>query len=281
MQIYLECLPCNLRQVLEASRMAKCDEQSQKEIMREAIEVLCNYEKYETSPEIARDMHKIVNHKSGICDSYVDVKKKDLETAKRLLPTLKCLVSHKKDKLYWALKAAAVGNVLDSAIIQESGIEENLNSEFEKEFAVSDYELFREKLKDAKKILIICDNCGETVFDTVMMENLPKDAEITYATRNIPIINDATIEDAKASGVEEFATIISSGSNYPGTVLKKCNKEFLDIFNTADVIISKGQGNFETMSECGRGIFFLLKAKCKVVADLLDVPLSSYVFKFI
>lgn len=279
MKIFLDCLPCNLRQIIAASRMCGCDYKTQKEILKEAIKVLDDYERYETSPEIARVMQKIVNDKTGIYDAYETVKKSDIELAFKLLPILKELVNQKEDKLYWSIKAAAVGNILDSAVVQQNKLEDVLKIEFEKDFAVNSYNEFKEKLENAKKILVICDNCGETVFDTIMLENLPKQAEIIYATRNIPVINDATVKEAKASGVGEFAKIMSSGSNYPGTVLKECSKEFLDIFNTADIVISKGQGNFETMSECGREIFYVLKAKCPVVANLLDVEVGSYIFK--
>lgn len=281
MKLYLECLPCNLRQVLEASKMSGCNEEQQKEVMKDAVKILENYEDYRTAPEIARAMQKIVNDKTGIEDAYVEIKKADIATAKRILPTIKEIIDTKEDKLYWSLKAAAIGNVLDSAIVQQTSIEDNIKTEIQKDFAVNDYDKFKEKLKGAKTILIISDNCGETVLDTVMMEHLPKDAKLIYATRNIPVINDATIQDAIDSGVDKYATIMSSGSNFPGTVLKGCSKEFLDIFESADVVISKGQGNFETLSECGREIFFILKAKCPVVARLLDVEVSSYIFKFI
>ena len=281
MQIYLDCLPCNLRQVLEASRMTGCDEATKKEIALEAVNVLHEYDKYRTAPEIARAMQKIVNDKTGVYDAYKEIKKADIETAKKLKPKLQELISKKEDKLYWSIKAAAVGNVLDSAVVQQTKIEDSLVAEFEKDFAISDYDKFKEKIKDAKNILIIGDNCGETVFDTILMENLPKEAVITYATRNIPVINDVTIQEAKDSGIEEYAKIISSGSNYPGTVLEGCSEEFLELFKNADVVISKGQGNFETMSESGREIFYVLKAKCPVVAKLLDVPVASYIFKLI
>lgn len=135
------------------------------------------------------------------------------------------------------------------------------------------------KLKKAKSLLIIGDNAGETVFDRVLIEDF-LNLNITYAVRSEPIINDATIEDAYASGLEKCATLISTGCNAPGVILDECNEEFLNIFNNADIIISKGQGNYETLSEEKKEIFFLLKAKCPVISEKLGVSVNDYVFKW-
>ncbi len=103
--------------------------------------------------------------------------------------------------------------------------------------------------------------------------------DITYAVRSEPIINDATIEDARASGLEHCTNLVSTGCNAPGLIIDECTTQFKDIFNNADIVISKGQGNYETLSEAKREMFFLLKAKCPVIADKLGVSVNDYVFK--
>ena len=185
----------------------------------------------------------------------------------------------KRDRLYWALKAAAAGNVLDSAVSSDYDIEKCVETELRKPFAFCDIELFKRDMGTAKSILIIGDNAGETVFDRVLIEEFPH-LSLTYAVRSAPIINDATLEDAKASGLCKNGRIISTGCDAPGVLLNECSKAFLDIFYSADIVISKGRGNHETLSDCDRDIYFLLKAKCPVLAGLLGVGLNEYVFKF-
>ncbi len=144
---------------------------------------------------------------------------------------------------------------------------------------IFDIEQFEDRLKHAKTLLIIGDNAGETVFDRVLAEDFSH-LDITYAVRSEPVINDATVEDARASGLDRCAGIISTGCNIPGLILEECSEEFLNIFNNADIVISKGQGNFETLSAQKREMFFLLKAKCPVVSKDLGVDINDYVFKW-
>ncbi len=281
MKIQLGCLPCTLRQTLEASRMATDNVQLQKEIMDAAIDVLSRYESFSSPPEIGRAIHRIVKNKTGILDPYRQVKQKDLEVAFALYPKVEQLVESKKDRLYWALKAAAIGNTLDSAIYLDYDLEKSINEELEKSFAIYDISFLRQQLKEAKSLLLIGDNAGETVFDRLLLKQFPN-LDITYAVRSAPIINDATIEDAKVSGIGHYAKIISSGCDAPGILLNECNEAFLNIFYDADIVINKGQGNYETLadSSCGRGVYFLLKVKCPVLSEMMDIDLNEYVFKY-
>ena len=278
MEIYLDCLPCILRQALEASRISTEKNELHCEIMDEAICVLSQYKSYQTPPQIVREMHRIVKDKTGVTDPYYQIKQRDLQTALKLYPELKKYTVG-KDFLYWALKVAATGNVLDSGIYLDYGIEKVLDTEVKQPFAVCDIKFFKKKLGTAKNILIIGDNAGETVFDRILLGFL-WNHRITYAVKEAPIINDATTEDAHASGLDQYAQIITTGSDVPGVKLGECSNIFLDCFYNADIVISKGQGNYETLSDCDRDIFFLLKAKCPVVAGLLSVDLNAYVFKY-
>ena len=278
MEVFLDCLPCILRQVLDASKMATDDTDLQQTIMDEAIVLLRRYGEYPNSPAIAREMHRIVKAHTGNTDPYTQVKKRDLKTALRLLPDLRRQLESREDRLYWALKAAATGNVLDSAITTNFD-ETRFDAEFEAPFAVCDAETLTEKLKTAKSLLIIGDNTGETAFDCLLLEQFPH-LRLTYAVRSAPVINDATKEEALASGIGAYADIVSTGCDVPGVLLEECSDEFLSIFNSADIVISKGQGNYETLSDCSREVFFLLKAKCPVIAKTLGVELNSFVFMY-
>lgn len=279
MKIFLDCLPCLLRQALEAAKMATKDEKIHEKVMQDTISILNNFEKYPNSPMLAKKVHDSVKKYTGLNDPYKKIKEKDIKTAKKLYPQLVDFFNKNDKSLKSALKISSTGNIIDSAIYFNIDIENGLNDQLQKDFSIFDIDIFNEKLKNAKTLLIIGDNSGETVFDKILTQKL-KDLKIYYAVRNEPIINDATIYEAEISGLNEYATVISSGSSCPGTVLEDCNKEFLDIYNNADIIISKGQGNFESLSNAKRDIFFLLKAKCQMVADELNTTLNSFVFKY-
>ena len=278
MEIFLDCLPCVLRQVLEASRMATDKLELQTDIMEESIGILSDYKKYGSSPELVSALHQIVKRLTGVSDPYKEVKERDIKAAKEAYPILRKFLERKQNGLYWALKISATGNIIDSAIYNTENLQNCIEKELVKEFSVCDVDIFEAKLKTAKSILIIGDNAGETVFDLVLIERLT-DYEITYAVRNEPIINDATLQDAYDSGLNDYADIITTGCGAPGAVLNQCSTEFLSAFNSADIVISKGQGNFEALSDCQRPVFFLLKAKCSMIADRLSVNLNDYVFK--
>ncbi len=278
MEVFLDCLPCMLRQVVEASRTATDNGDTRQEIMKEALGALRRFHEYPNAPVIAREMHRIVKAHTGCGDPYAEAKRHDLRTAQALMPELRRRLQGKEDKLYWTLKAAATGNVLDSAVHPADGAH-RLDDEFEIPFAVCDMAALTEKLKTAESLLVIGDNTGETVFDCLLLHEL-KHLHPVYAVRSAPILNDATAEDALASGVGEYAKIVSTGCDIPGVALPECGKEFSELFHGADIVISKGQGNYETLSDCPRDVFFLLKAKCPVIAKSLGVPLASYVFKY-
>ena len=279
MKIYLECLPCFLKQVLEASRLATERTDLHEIIMKETIGIIGDYERFRYSPEVGKVMHQIVKKHTGNKDPYEQIKKENIENALELYPSLKHFLYKKEERLYWALKIAATGNTIDSAIYHNINIKKNVENEIEEKFSICDIDKLKSILKHAKNLLIIGDNAGETVFDKILVENLLH-LDITYAVRNNPIINDATYEDAIASGLGNCTKIVKTGCDAPGLILDECNDEFIKIFKNADIVISKGQGNYEALSDTDRDLFFLLKAKCNVIANKLNVNINDYIFKW-
>ncbi len=278
MKMGLPCLPCSLRQALEAAQNATDDKNIQAAIVEDCLKLIANYKAYASSPELARDMHKVVYEYTGISDPYAEAKLSAINDAERELATVKGFIERKGD-LYSALKAAVTGNNIDLSAYSAVDVAKVIENELEIPFAVCDLEIFAEKLKHAKTLLIIGDNAGESVFDRVFIEALPP-LDVTYAVKSAPIVNDVTELDAINSGLHNVAKIITTGSNVPGVLLSEASPEFADAFRTADIVISKGQGNFETLDACGRDIFFLLKAKCPMNAEAFGVPLGSYIFKY-
>ena len=279
MEIMLDCIPCMLKQALESSRMVTKDIDMQEKIIREALSVLLNFQTYRNSPDLAREIHGIIKNLTGVEDSYYEIKRRDLKAAKELYFFLDEFMKKKDGSLYWALKTSATGNNIDAAINQNIDIKICVERELEKEFSICDLNIFDDKLKTASNILIIGDNTGETVFDKILIENMPE-IPVVYGVRSTPILNDTTEKEAYESGLGEVSRIISTGCNAPGAILEDCSKKFIDIYNRADIIISKGQGNFEALSERKGNLFFLLKAKCPMIANKLGVNLNDYVFKY-
>ncbi len=277
MKILLDCLPCMLKQVLEAARMATDDADIQAQILVDAISILANYKSYSCSPDLAMALHGMVKERTQTADPYRAIKDADIQAALKVYPHLKDFLKQKQNSLYWALKLAATGNNIDSAIYKALDINLCVEQELKKNFGKCDLPFFEEKLKTAGTVLIIGDNAGETVFDRVLAEALLP-LNIIYAARNEPILNDTTIQDACDSGLDACATVISTGCNAPGAIHSQCSEAFLKIFHDADVVISKGQGNYEALSDCAREVFFLLKAKCPMVAGRVGVDLNEYVF---
>lgn len=279
MELLIDCIPCLLRQSLEAARIATDQKEIHNKIMKDTIKLLSDYDKYKNSPQLAKEIHNLVKDETGNPDPYQQIKNRDLQAAKDLYPLLKDFMKRKENSVYWALKVAAVGNNLDAAVYSNPELEKSISRELEEEFTICDLELFTEKLQQAKNILIIGDNTGETIFDRVMLENFP-DAAITYGVRGESIINDVTEKEAMDSGLNSVARVISTGCGSPGTILADCSPEFIDIYERSDVIISKGQGNFEALSGEKGNLFFLLKAKCPAIAGAFHVKINDYIFQY-
>lgn len=278
MEIILDCLPCNMRQALEAARMATDDERLLARIIDEAIAVLADYRAYRNSPDLCRAMHNIIRKNTGVMDMYKKVKERDIAAALKVYPLLKQYVSE-GDSLSRALKVAVTGNVIDAAVDANVDIEQCVSQELQIPFGISDEDTLRQYLNKASRLLYIGDNAGETVFDRVLLESLPK-MEITYAARGGPAINDATVEDALASGLSDCARVISTGCDIPGVNMDETTEEFRRCFQQADIVICKGQGNYETLSDSGRSVFFLLKCKCGALARILNVRTGDYVLQY-
>lgn len=276
MRIQTECLHCLLRQVTDAVLMTGADEDTKHNIMMKEIEFLSHYNDYASPPHIAGPMHKCVREMSGCDDPYYNIKEKDMATAAENFPVVKEYISTKDDKLLWAVKASAAGNTLDSAANPGGSFKDSMESELDTPFGICDIEPLREKLKGAKSVLILADNSGETYFDALLLEALG-DVKITYAVRSCPAINDATAEIAERSGIAQYARIISSGSTAPGTILDEATAEFREIFDSSDVVISKGQGNYEALGDANREIFYLFKVKCPVISRHFGVEMGKYV----
>ncbi|MFA7677469.1 MAG: ARMT1-like domain-containing protein [Candidatus Omnitrophota bacterium] len=286
MKTSLDCIPCFFRQALETSKMIGAGRRKQKIILDELARILPKFPLKISPPEIAREINILISKVTGNKDPYKVIKEKSNRLALRIYPDLKNKVSHSSDRLLAAVELAIAGNIIDYGVKNSLNVNEELKKILSKEKrvikkerkAIFNYAKFKQAIAKAKNILYLADNAGETVFDRILIEeikNIDDNKDIIYAVKAFPVINDALRQDAVFCGIDKLATIVSSGSDAPGTVLSLCKKSFLKLYKKADMVISKGQGNFEALSGARRPIFFLFMAKCPVIAEYAGCKLGD------
>ena len=277
MKTYLDCIPCFMQQALRAGRMATSDENKLKQILDETGEMVKTISMQATPAETGAKVYQIVSKVTGVEDPYKEIKQKHILETKAIYPELEKIVANSDDPLLTAIKIAIAGNVIDLGVNKAFDIVRDVRTILKQDFAIFDYSAFKKQLAKSENILYLGDNVGESVFDILLIKELKR--PVKYAVRSIPIINDVTREDAIASGIDQVAEIVDSGCKSPGIILSQSAPAFLNIFDTSDLVISKGQGNFEGLSGCNRQVFFLLKAKCRIISNHLGVAEGSVILK--
>jgi len=277
MKTYLECFPCFVSQAFRAARIATDDPEKIKQVIDEVGMMLKDIPFDSSPPETGILIYGKVREITGNQDPYRHIKAETTKRALSLYPFLKERVEEADDRLLMAIRVAVAGNVIDFGANVEFDLEKDIDEILSKDFAIFHYEEFKRLLNNTNEVLYLADNAGETVFDRVLIETMGK--SVTYAVRGVPVINDATQQDALQAGIDKVATIISSGTDGPGTILKRCNRKFRNLYNKAGLIISKGQGNYEALSHENRPIFFMLKVKCNIIAGDIGVNISDIVLK--
>ena len=286
MKTYIDCIPCFFKQAIEAARLAGAGKKAQKKVIAEVARILPDFPLNLPPPIMGKMIYAAVEKVTRKSDSYQKIKQKSNRMALAVYPKLKKKVKKSSDPLLTAVELAIAGNIIDYGVKNSLNIEKELEkilSEEEKAVkkenkAVFDYTHFKKELRKAKTILYLGDNAGEIVFDRILLEEIKcrfPEKEITFAVRGRPIINDALAGDAYFCGIDKLARVVSSGSDAPGAVLSLCSPQFLRLYRSADMVISKGQGNFEALSKARRAIFFLFMAKCEVIANHVSYQIKS------
>lgn len=281
MKTYLECIPCFVRQATEAVQLATSCEDKQLKLIQKLLEEISRFDLSLSPPYIGQKVHRLIKEITGNPDPYQKIKERANRAALSLLPRLRQKIKESDDPFEMAVRYSIAGNIIDSAAKGSIGTEDIERDILGATSLLLDKEEvahLKEEITRAKSILFLGDNAGEIVFDRLLVEKIPRE-KITYAVRGAPSINDATLEDARASGITELATVIDNGSDAPGTILDDCSRDFQRSFWKSDVIIAKGQGNYESLSNVRHNIFFLFKVKCTVVEKEVGLPVGSLVVK--
>ncbi len=262
--------------------MSTRDEKLREEIVRRVMKEAAEIPFDKTPVHMGMYIHRIVRELTGNRDPYAHLKKLYNDRAMKIFPHIEKLVRESSEPLKTAVKIAIAGNSVDFGIANvnhDIDLVATVEDSLKREFAIDSYKDFVEALKNADDILYLSDNTGEIVFDKILIKQIPGHRErITLVVKKSPIINDVTLEDALYVGMDKLVReIIDNGIDAPGTLVDECSKEFLGRVKNADMIISKGQGNYEGLSGTGYPIFFLLKAKCEVVASHLGVKVGDII----
>ena len=277
------CMPCYLKQALAAAREVTEDAETQRHVLSEVARVLPDLSLESTPAHNSTRVLWRAQEVLGCADPWAAKKRHYNELALRMYPRLKTLVQESQDAMHTALVIAAAGNVIDLGILGGGGVdvEGALNDLLSQGFAIDEGDRLERAMCRSGEVLYLIDNAGETVFDRVLIEELTsRDLRVTVAAKGQPILNDATVEDALVAGLDQVADVVSNGSPMIGTALETCSQEFRHLFEHAQLVISKGQANFETLNETTKPIFFILKAKCPEVARELGVSTGEVVAMF-
>lgn len=271
MKIHGECLPCLLRQTLRTARLSHCSPDLQIHILQAVATVIAQIDPMQSPPANARPVYRRIAEITGCEDPYYHTKRTSNHQALQIVPGLRQEILGTEQELLSAVRFAIAGNIIDYGACETFDIDAALTRSRSEILAVDHFGALSEELNQMPKgssILYLADNCGEIVYDTLLVEYLYRRGFVlTIAVKDGPIINDALTEDALEAGLDKYGQIITNGGRYPGTELAHCSLQFLECFQAADLVIAKGQGNFESLSEVDRDIFFLLTIKCPVAAQ--------------
>lgn len=280
MQIQLECIPCFIKQALDALKQVTDDNELIEKALKKVLQETSQLDFSLSPPAMGQRIHTIIRQECNDTDPYKNIKRQADERALGLYEKIKQQIDNSPNPFVCALRFSISGNIMDFALLSSwdnariyDSFEKALYHPIDEKTALQ----LKNEIKDAKTILMLADNTGETVFDKLFIETMKTDAQIFYATKASPIINDATVEDAKNVGLDTVSTVISNGTNAPGTLLEICSDEFLEIYHKADVIIAKGQANFETLNKESKKVYLLTQMKCSVIADKYNYKVGDWI----
>jgi uncharacterized protein with ATP-grasp and redox domains len=283
MRTHLDCIPCFQRQALQAARFVTDDAAIQEACLRRVLEELVGMDWRSKPPDMAHVVHRIVREECGVRDPYQAVKKEYNDIGLAIYPEMRKLVEDSEEPLLTAVRLAIAGNVIDFGASSEFDLSKTLHDVLWKVLSIHDYDALVRELERAGSIAYLADNAGEIVLDRLLLETILDRfdvGKVLFVVKGAPIINDATGEDAEYAGLGALAGLefVKVGIGEQGTGPERDSDEFMEMLDGVDVVLSKGQGNYEALSERS-GIFFLLMAKCPVIAEDLNVEVGDIILK--
>jgi uncharacterized protein with ATP-grasp and redox domains len=279
MRTHPECFPCFLKQTIIALNQYPEARDRHEEILKAVLPVVADADMSKPPAYTTTLIHRLIRQRLG-GDPFRNIKFTYNSMAMDLLPGLKKTIGKSQDRLWTASRLAISGNVIDFGIYTSIDIDSSISRALEQMIAVDDYLSFREAVSGAQDILYLLDNCGEIVFDRLLIEELgARRKKVTAVVKGSPVLNDVTREDAVQVGLDRVCRVIDNGSDAIGTIIEWTSVAFKEALNASDLVISKGQGNFETFTETGKRTFFLFQSKCDLVSKELGLSPGSMLLK--
>jgi uncharacterized protein with ATP-grasp and redox domains len=278
MQTHIDCLPCFLRQTIIALSQ-HYGQDVHREIIRDVLAVMQDTDMSRPPAYTTTFIHRLIRDKLGM-DPFKEIKHRYNNIALELYPALRERVKKSRDPLWSAARLAIAGNIIDFGIFTSIDIEGSVKRALETSIPVDDYQSFKASVGEAKEILYLLDNAGEVVFDRLLIEELAaKGKLVTAVVKGSPVLNDTTLDDALQVGLPDICEVIDNGSDAIGTILELASTEFRETFHNAELVVSKGQGNFETLNGTKKKTYFLFQSKCDVVSKELGLSPGSMLLK--
>ncbi|MBN2367314.1 MAG: DUF89 family protein [Calditrichaeota bacterium] len=278
MNLTLECLPCIVGSFAKLLKMNILPPEQIDPAIRRFFTFLSQADYQQSPPALGREMHHIIREILQNPDPYREVKEKYNRMMLDLYPDFKEMITGASDPFDTALRLAVAGNVIDYGPQHQLDIMETVERVMGARFDIDDSQKLKKDLETAQSLLYIGDNCGEIVMDKLFLEHINVPVKY-FAVRESPVINDITAEDAKMVGIDRLAEIISTGDNAPGAIWEYTSDLFREKLHNSDVVIAKGQGNLEGLSEVPYTVYFLLVTKCDVIAKHIGTRREEFVVK--
>ncbi len=284
MKTYNECIPCIINQGLKIAKVHNLSSEKTEKMIKESMKHLVEQDYSKSPPQLAKKTYEIINRHLNNNDPYKEMKVFYNNEIMKISDNLKDIISRNNNNFLTAVKLVIAGNLIDFGAkhtFNKDSVLDFISKVESKKLVIDESDELNNQLSNANQVLYIGDNCGEIVFDKIFIEYLQEkypEIDFHYGVRGKPVINDITIDDAIDVGIDKIAKVISNGDGAPGTVLEDVTDEFRNLFMKVDVVIAKGQGNYETLNKVNReNLFSLFMAKCNIVADDLKVPQMSLI----
>lgn len=276
MRMHDKCLPCVVSQVIKVANITGVDKKE--ELLQEVFAYLSKIDFEASTPEIIGEIFGMIKKYTNNPDPYKETRNYFNLLFLKLLPEFEKKIEQAENSFQLAVRYAIVGNIIDFNPVHNTLLEDIFDC-FEKmeqfELAIDDSKVLMKDILNAKILLYLGDNCGEICLDKILLKKIKEinpNVKILFGVRGKPVVNDSIAEDAYAVGIDAYAEITDNGDGSLGTVLNRTSPEFKEAYKKADVIIAKGQANYECLSEENKKIYFLLMTKCDVIANDIDVP---------
>ncbi len=282
MDLKYDCIPCVTRQLIELATRVTDNEIKQKDIITYGLDIISKHTFTSSAPYLTGKIYDYGKKVSGVADAFKEEKETFNVIAEKLVKQLglKKMVASSEQPLETAVRLSIAGNIIDFSLgiaIEESGVRASIHDSLHSPFYGSTVNDLSRAIEKAEKILILADNAGEIVFDKLLIEQLPRE-KVTYVVKGGPCVNDATMADVKAVGMDKLVRVIDTGAAYQGIVFDESSEAFIEAFDNADLVISKGQANFECIGQVkDKPVFFLLRAKCQCIADEIGCKKGAFV----